>query len=112
MPTLALIRGSLAQYLPDVSTGEYGEKAAHLRIRLQVGKFTLIQISDVRRCATSFPRESFYSGSVSRGRGTRLVASLHIQHSFCDYPVVPLHARLQKAFASDIKFVFYYGHDA
>jgi hypothetical protein len=36
MLTLALVRGSvcLAQYHPDVSTGEYGEKATHLRIRL------------------------------------------------------------------------------
>jgi hypothetical protein len=91
MPTLALLRGSvcLAQYHPDVSTGEYGEKAAHFRIRFQVRQFTLIQISDVRRLAASFARESFYSGSVLHRCESLLLVSLHIRHSFYDCAAVP-----------------------
>ena len=93
MPTLVLVRVGvlLAQRIPNASTGEYRNKAAYFRIRLQLGQLMLIQFSHMGKLGASFPRESFYDGSVWGRYGTFTIASLHIQIPFCDRQVIPLH---------------------
>ena len=51
----------------------------------------LIQFFHMGKLGASFPRESFYDGSVSGRQGTFTIASWHIQISFCDLQVIPLH---------------------
>ena len=66
----------------------------------------------MRGLGASFPREIFYDRSMSGGRRTFMIANWHIQISFCDCQVGPLHGSFQTAFASEVTFVVYNVHEA
>lgn len=67
----------VAQHRADFPTREHGEKTSDRRACLQICKFALVQLLDLRRLRAGFPGQSFYCGFVRYSLGGRSVGRLH-----------------------------------